>query len=454
MSKTLKLMPHNQKAVDEIKTCLNNGLAKIIYTAGTGCGKSWVFMGTAYALREMLFHVKNPKILYVIPKHVIKENVEGYGEYKDLADICTIDFVTYNYFKAFEKGMKKVSEYDLVVIDECHHLGADLYGQNLVRCMENSDTHTKFLGLTATPFRDVDKVDVTKYFDGYVNGISVFDAIRQGLMPMFNYHICLPEKDPGQIEKEYENKVRAVVDYMDSAEAVYDIVSKYDRKKWICFFNSKHDIDNAMESIKEIFEGYKICILLSSLRNLKEVMETIKSNEKVVVLSVNILLEGVHLDGIQGIVLYRNVTSVIAFMQMLGRTCSIGNDVEPVIIDTSQSARKILLKLLAENNGTGIDNTDKGGSSGKAIMRVGIGDVIEYDITNILRLCDPNFAREENLKAATEKVIEKYRSFKGGEDYKSFEELKTSGLDYQKFKACAELYHLAAELAFKYWKAG
>ncbi len=449
--KELNLLPHNQKAVDEIRDLLEQGTKKIIYTAGTGCGKSWVFMGTVYNFIE-LFSVDKVKVLYVIPKHVIKENVEGYDEYTHLANVCTIDFCTFNYFSTYEKGIQKISEYNLIVIDECHHLGADLYGQNLVKCMETSEN--VFLGLTATPFRDMDKVNVCDYFDTQVIGISVFDAIRQKLMPMFNYHICLPEKDIKQLEREYDNNIKAVVDYMDSAEAVYDIVSKYDRKKWICFFNTQQDIENAMDSIKQIFKGYKVCVLLSSLRNLKEVMEEIKSNDKVVVLSVNILLEGVHLDDIHGIVLYRNVTSTIAFQQMLGRTCSIGNKIEPVIIDTSQSARKILLKLLAENNPAGNSDSEIDNSpSGKAIMRVGIGDTIEYDISTILRLCDPAYAKEENFKDATEKTIAKYMFFKGKDIYKSFEELKNSGLDYQKFKACAELYHITAEIAWKYWKA-
>ena len=454
-SQKIELKPHNQTAVNEIKEHLVNGIKKIIYTAGTGCGKTWVFMGTVFAFKELfpeMNAVKKPKVLYILPKHVIRDNVEGYNEYKALKNVCVVNFATFNYFNNYEKGMNKIAEYDLIVIDECHHLGADLYGQTIVKCME--DSNKWFLGLTATPFRDTDKVDVCDYFDAHVSGISVFDAIRQGLMPMFNYHICLPEKDTKQIEKEYDNEIRAVVDYMDSAEAVYDIVSKYDRKKWICFFNSQEDINNAVESIKEIFEGYKICILLASLRNLEEVMREVRENERVVILSVNILLEGVHLDDIHGIVLYRNVTSTIAFQQMLGRTCSIGNDVEPVIIDTSQAARKILLKLLAENgkgNGAAGGNN---GSSNKRIMRVGIGDIIEYDISKILRLCDTKFAKEEELKRATDRAIEKYRSFKGSENYKTFEELKDSGLDYQKFKACAELYHITAEVAWKYWKAG
>lgn len=448
----IELRPHNKTAVDNIAIEIDKGVKRIIYTAGTGCGKTWVFMGTIEVLKSKFPHlntIRRPRVLYVMPKYAIRENVEGYNEYKSLS--CDVDFVTFNYFNNYEKGMNKISDYDFIVIDECHHLGADLYGQTLVKCMNTSDKF--FLGLTATPFRDTDKVDVSDYFEAKVTGISVFDAIRMGLMPMFNYHICLPEKDTKQIEREYDNEVRAVVDYMDSADEVSRIVNKYDRKKWICFFNSRKDIDDAMPTIKEIFNGYEIFILLASLKNLKEVMDGVKKSEKCVILSVNILLEGVHLDDIHGIVLYRNVTSTIAFQQMLGRTCSIGNKVSPVIIDTSQSARKLLVKLLADTKGEGNGKINANIPSGKEVMHVGIGDAIEYDITKILKLCDPNFAKEETYKEMTEKAILKYRSFKGNEDYKTFEELKDSGLDYQKFKACAEIYHITAEIAWRYWKA-
>ena len=448
----IDLKPHNQKAVKEITRSLENGNKKIIYVAGTGCGKTWVFMGTIEVLKAMIDKFNKPyrpKVLYIMPKHVIKENIEGYDEYKKLD--CTVNFITFNYFNNLEKGMSKIEAYDVVIIDECHHLGADIYGKTIVECMNNSDKY--FLGLTATPFRDTDKVDVSDFFEDRVDGISVFDAIHLGLMPIFNYHICLPEKDTRQLEREYENKIKAVVDYMDSAEAVYDIVSKYDRKKWICFFAKKKDIDDAMPMIKEIFEGYNIHILLADLRNLKQVMEEVRNEERSVILSVNILLEGVHLDDITGIVLYRNVTSTIAFQQILGRVCKIGNDIEPVVIDTSRSARKILAKLISESK------KSKGGhyippvnGGHRDVMKVGIGGTIEFDLNKVLIYCDNAHAKAEKIKEATIKAIDKYRSFNGSEAYESFEDLKNSGLDFQKFKKCAELYHISAELAWENWK--
>lgn len=135
------------------------------------------------------------------------------------------------------------------------------------------------------------------------------------------------------------------------------------------------------------------------------------------------------------------------FQQMIGRTCSIGNKVEPVIIDTSQSARKILAALIRESRkGNTPSFPDRNGSA-REILKVGIGSTMEYDLNKVLRLMDPSHQRQEDMKRAARKANEKYHSF-GGTDYGTFEELAHSGLDYKKFKSCAELMKLSAEMAF------
>ena len=96
---TLELRSHNRNAVDEIKEKVQEGFRKIIYIAGTGCGKTWVFMGVANELPSISPELKGTdhlKILYIMPKNVIRENVEGYKEFTELG--LHVDFATYNYF--------------------------------------------------------------------------------------------------------------------------------------------------------------------------------------------------------------------------------------------------------------------------------------------------------------------------------------------------------------------
>lgn len=439
----LELKEHNRKAVDEIKEKISSGCRKIIYVAGTGCGKTWVFMGVLNEISQVASNLKEPRVLYIMPKNVIKENVEGYKEFKTLG--FHVDFATYNYFSEKEKGIERFKNYDLVVIDECHHLGGDLYGRNILAAMNESDRI--FLGLTGTPYRSCDKTNVEDYFEASVHGISVWNAIRLGLMPPFRYHICLPEKDTKQLEEEYEHQIKAVVDLNDSKEVVSEIVSSYERAKWICFFPDSKTLNSSKKQIAEIFEGYEMFVLLASHKNLKEVMEGVKKAEKAVVLSVDILLEGVHLEGITGIVLYRNVQSTNAFQQMIGRTCRIGNTVEPVIVDTSQSARKILAALLRESRAGESKHGEIVDGNHKEIMKVGIKSNIEYDLNKVLEMLDPSIQRKEIMEKSAKAALDKYHSF-GGKDYNTYEELKKHAIDFQKFKACSELMKISAETAF------
>lgn len=440
------LKEHNRKAVDNLKKAISEGSRTVLYVSGTGCGKTWVFMGLASELHEIIpeFSQENrPKILYIMPKHVIKKNVEGYEDYKALG--LNVDFETFNYFNNEEKAVERISQYDLVVIDECHHLGGDIYGKTILHAMQNTDKY--FIGLTATPYRNQDRTDVSDYFDTKVKGISVWDAIQMGLMPAFNYNICLPEKDLKQVRKEYDNQVNAVLELTDSKESVQEIVEKYDRNKWICFFPNSKTLNESRQMVEEIFEGYQVFTLLASLQNLDEVIEGVKNAEKAVIMSVNILLEGVHLDDITGIVLYRNVTSSIAFQQILGRTCSIDNTIEPVIVDTSQAARKILAQLLSDNEKATRNRRVQKDGEKKDILKVSINGTQKYDLTSLLKEMDRKLFNEIQIKEAATKAIEKYHSF-GGKDYDDYSSLESSRLDFQKFRACATLFKITAMQMF------
>jgi len=438
------LKEHNEKAVAELSILYKENRTAI-YVSGVGTGKSFVFMG----LIDRVF--TEGRILYVMPKYAVQENIEGYEDFTQYKD--RIDFVTFNAFLSKEKASALINGYSFVVIDEVHHIGSDTYGKNLLWGMNHSDAY--FLGMTATPLRHKDRFDVSDFFECRVDGLSNFDAIRQSLMPQINYRICIPEKDMKQVEKEYDNEIRAVLDYESSQDTIEDILDIYPRNKWICFFPNVKAIHHNRQMINFLFPGYKVFILHSSLKNLKEVMNGVKKAEKAVVLSVNILLEGVHLDGIDGIILLRNVTSLTAFQQMIGRICSIGKKTEPVVIDCARSAGTLLRKLFYESHGVDILNPRSQNSripSGKEVVKIGISGHETFDINKIFRyVATPKEILEQNMYENAKKALLKYKGF-GGKDYDSIEQLRNSGLDYKKAKACMELFHTKIEFFYQAMK--
>jgi hypothetical protein len=360
-------MEHNQKAADEIILSTVKGNHNILYVSGVGTGKSYV---TKYLI-EMMY--ANKKVAYVVPKHSIANYLKeeaGFDKYDN------VRFYTYNYFDNAAKCMKVFESNDFIVLDEAHHVGSFLYGSNIVEAMKKNKANV--LGLTATPFRDSDKVDVNTFFDKSVKGLTNFEAIQQGLMPRFEYIVCTP----GSYKQKKDEKV--VLDYENSDELLSDIIKTNNKEKWLCFFPSTSKLEAHKRLIEELFPEHHICVLYASLDNTKEVLEEVRTHKKCVVLSCNILLEGLHIDNVDGIILFRDVESLTVFQQILGRVCSIGKKENPIVIDCTKVAYKMMRKLLRVEQGGRDSSRRTLGSGIHGILKVSLENKKYHDITKLL----------------------------------------------------------------------
>lgn len=435
----IKLLEHNQRPANEILSAFQNNTRSVLYTSGVGTGKSYVFMYTAEQLLQ-----EDQRVLYVVPKHVIKNNIKAYSDFKALAD--KVDFCTYNTFTDKETGMALIEKYKLIVIDEAHRMYSDIYGECIQTCMKASE-NKHFLGLTATPVRKVKgkgMVSTEDLFDVTVDGITNFEAIKKGLMPKFNYRLMLPEQDLQQLKKEYENSVSFRLDYEDSETVMKKILKKYPRKKWIAFYPSKTKLEEGKAFIEEIFSDYEIFVLHSELDNLDEVMDGMRKAKKGIILSVNMLLEGVHMPDITGILIFRGVTSLVTFQQILGRVCSIGNKVEPLVVDGSSCGPKFLNKLLnfdKETNNTTIYSDSS--ISAKQIMKIGIGAEKEWEKIGEFLLFTGHGSsalRKENSKRVAKRYLSILEKTKGTKDelsiYDSLDEWMEDETSYKILISC------------------
>lgn len=321
----MKLMPHNERAVNEIMNHFNMGIQSIIYTAGVGVGKSFVFMGVAEKIKG--------RILYILPKHAISENVKAYKEFYMFAD--RTDFVTFNYFSD-ECKYNKLENYSLIVVDEAHHIGSDLYGRHLLEAIKKHSC--KVLGLTATPIRMKGTVkDVTKLFDCCVRGLSNFEAITQGLMPQIEYLVCTPDENV-----EISNDEVMVIDLNESYELLNEAIQTNPKDKWICFFSNISELHKTKPLIKKLFPDHKVLEIHSRRKNCAETLR--KANEvydKCVMLNCDMLLEGLHFSGVNGIIIFRNVHSIPVFEQIIGRVSSIGKKENPLVIDCTDTWQRM-----------------------------------------------------------------------------------------------------------------
>ena len=333
------LREHNVKPYNEIVDSFNAGNQIVLYTCGTGIGKSYV----AAAVMQTL---PCNKILYVVPYNAIATDLCNRAGFQKYVDEHKLKFVTFNKFSELESSKRLLDKYDFVIVDEAHHLGSDLFGKNLLNALRA--TGTVALTLTATPKRDSDGVNVADLVDDTVYGLTVSDAVLEGLMPKMEYVCCSPDID--DVKYAEDNDMKLVVDYDSSAELLKSIVETNQENKWLVYFGTVAELDENEDFIKSIFPDYVVYKIAGIYGNTKLVSDLFQENEKVVLMSCNAILEGVHTDGVQGIIIMRGVQSVTVFEQMIGRCCRIGNTRSPIIVDCKNVYRALKRKNVLGTN--------------------------------------------------------------------------------------------------------
>lgn len=290
-----------------------------------------------------------------------------------------------------EKELREIlknADANLIVFDELHRSGARTW-KNVVEQLITSNDKANILGITATPIRDVDHIDMmkelaemtktytkdelaTKQYLGYEMYLP--DAIQRGLVvepKIVSFDFMLRETDEYQeiidmIEKEKdESKKRNLIEIKDQIdklisgdtditehvknnisqkenEEIGKIIEKTIQKKdgrYIIFLPQHGHDDGLTETQYFEQQEQKIREILSKIDNEPEISRLSSADSKAenyraitdfensssehlkIMLAINKLNEGVHVDGINGEIMYRKINdgSTILYLQQLGR---------------------------------------------------------------------------------------------------------------------------------------
>ena len=344
------LYSHNQEIYDGIIRAIADGYKKIGYTEATGLGKSFVFI----ELCKTIF--KGKRILYVVPKVCISEAITFYKEYEFISDY--VDFTTYAMFNSEDKALEFAEKYDVLVADECHHLLSDIQGCNVDICgsLISDKVGGFYLGMTASYLVKGENV-LNKFFDYVYYGNDLYNAIIKGLFPKMNYCISLPDLD--KIVETFAIKYN--IDC--SKSMISKILLENTVHKVLMFFSNKFELLANLNYIDTILNGYKVFTLYSGELSTKENMKVLSDfndcSEDCVLLSVSMLLEGVHVKGVDCAIIYRNVTQLHTLEQLIGRLFHYGMNKSPLVIDVTSACNLFI------SDGSKNTNTGKEGIGGK-----------------------------------------------------------------------------------------
>ena len=345
------LYPHNRKAYEAVVNHFNSGEKRACIVHATGTGKSYVIAAVAE-----LFE----KVLVVAPNNYVIAQVQSTVDRND------VDYTTYQQV-TMDMNFQKMGEtgYDLIVFDEFHRTGAKRWAEG-VQFLMKQNPGAKFFGTSATPIRYLDngRNMAEELFNGHVmSTLNVTDAWVQGILVPPVYVISLDsfnqvkEDCLQKINSEYvpEEARPEMLQQLETAQQAWDksggvpgVIRNNispDTKRIIVFCPKIDKIEEDKDAIMQWFREAGIRIkdtyIIDSSRSDKANMDEMVRFQQdgyqgiKIMISVNMLNEGVHIPRVDAIIMLRRTVSMNVYLQQIGRcmSTSCGQNNRPVILD-------------------------------------------------------------------------------------------------------------------------
>ena len=146
---------------------------------------------------------------------------------------------------------------------------------------------------------------------------------------------------------------------MENSDGLKEMFSTYMREdeKHLAFCTSQEHLTKIMEGAKEWFpEGTHLYKYYANLRSSKEYDDFIRNNDKgiKVLLSIEMLNEGIHNPDVDGYIMFRPTESHIIYLQQLGHVLHVNGEKKPQVFDIVNNAASltVLESGFKERNGS------------------------------------------------------------------------------------------------------
>lgn len=309
------LKKHNARPYEALcKSLESNNKCAIV--SATGTGKSYI------AAKYVDEHFSQEKCLIFTPNNIAK-NVW----HKLLPKARVVSYQKL----VLSKEIISSGEYDIVVCDELHHLGAKSWGEKFTGFLENYKG--KLIGLSATPIRylDAGRDMVKEFFNNeMVVGKELPEAISDGILPSFDYVAALyslpNEEEYADIkDTPVTKKLLTQLDILRSKYSMQSILRNkigQETKKVSVFVNQVENLDEIKTMCQDIFPEADHFIAHSGMKKheVKSIFSKFEKGEKLsFIYTVDLLNEGAHIDGVNCIIMFRKTKSPTVYLQQLGR---------------------------------------------------------------------------------------------------------------------------------------
>ena len=347
----VKLFSHNQIAYNSALEMLElRGKAAIIHPTGTG--KSFI----GFKLCE---EKSEDKICWLSPsEYIFKTQIENLKKAggTEPKNIC---FYTYAKLMLMSEEELSAINPNYIVLDEFHRCGAEMWGEGVQRLLRIFST-SKILGLSATAIRYLDNQRdmAAELFDGNVaSEMTLGEAIVRGILnpPTYILSVYSYQKDLERYQKrikvaknravrdeseKYYEALRRALEKADGLDLIFQKHIKTRDGKYIVFCSCVEHMKDMIAKVPEWFgkidpapHVYSAYSNDPATSNAFEKFKGDESEHLKLLFCIDMLNEGVHVEKIDGVILFRPTVSPIIYKQQIGRALSASKDKEPIIFD-------------------------------------------------------------------------------------------------------------------------
>lgn len=268
----------------------------------------------------------------------------------------------------------EMPEFDMVLIDECHHVGGSMYLEIIERINAGKPHGPYLLGLTATPWRP-DGVDIEQYFGSPLATVDMVHGLKNGFLSNVDYRMHTDNIDWDNLAKlkgdrfspKYINRTLFITEWNDAViDEIRKVWGEVERPRALVFCGT---IDHAI-TMRDKINSLGFCraeALYSNTAGFGKLTAADRSRILCdfhdgaiqVLCAVDILNEGIDVPDVNILVFQRVTHSRRIFIQQLGRGLRLSkNKTSVVVLDFVSDIRRFaagleLQKSLIRDNTSG-----------------------------------------------------------------------------------------------------
>lgn len=312
-----------ESALAKLSELRRNNLKKAMVISATGTGKTYLaaFDAKQFKPRCLLFVVHREQVL-----HKALESYQAILKFAD-SEACVYKpnmnlegkkfiFTTIQTLSKNENLSRFHSKFfDYILVDEVHRAGATTYRKVL-----NYFEPDFLLGMTATPER-TDGQDIYELFDYNIAfEIRLQEAIENNLVCPFIYFGVTDIRVNGELidGSDFSNLIAE-----QRVKHIIDKITYYghdgEKVKGLIFCSRRQEAKELSEKFNQLSFRTRALNGDDSQEERDKVVKQLEAGELDYIFTVDIFNEGIDIPSINQVVMLRNTTSSIIFIQQLGR---------------------------------------------------------------------------------------------------------------------------------------